>query len=88
MFLDMIEDDGLRAMVGSFMFVGGMVCMWYCVYKYAVCQEDINRRNNIYPSTPRVYTSVEVRPHYNGLIVVPSQPSVLSQQNDKFIGMV
>ena len=22
MFLDMIEDDGLRAMVGSFMFVG------------------------------------------------------------------
>ena len=91
MFLDMIEDEGLRAIVGSFMLAVGMVCIFYCVYKYAVCQEDINRRNNIYPSTPRVYTSVEVRPHYNGLIVIPSQPSQQlqsSQQNDKFIGMV
>ena len=85
MFLDMIEDEGLRTLVGSFMLVWGIFCIFYCVYKYAVCQENLNRRNNIYPSTPRVYTSVEVRPHYNGLIVIPSQPS---QHNDKFIGIV
>ena len=84
MFLEMIEDDGLRALVGSFMLVGGMVCMWYCVYKYAVCQDNINRRNQIHQLPPRVYSSIESQSHTNCLTVIPSQPS----HNDKFVGTV
>ena len=82
MFLDMIEDEGLRTLVGSFMLVWGL-CIFYCVYKYAVCQENINRRTIFTHLHQDIYTSVEVRPHYNGLIVVPSQPSQLSHPSQQ-----
>ena len=43
--LDFIENYELRAVVGSIMLVGGLVCMWWCMYKYAVCQEEKNKVN-------------------------------------------
>jgi len=37
--LDFIENNELRAFISSIMLIGGLICMWICVYKYAICQE-------------------------------------------------
>ena len=45
------DDDGLsnviRALLGSLSIIGCMICMVYCLYKYAVCQQKKDRLNNI-----------------------------------------
>ena len=45
------DDDGLsnviRALLGSLSIIGCMICMIYCLYKYAVCQQKKDRMNNI-----------------------------------------
>lgn len=84
MFLNFIENNSLRALVGTFILIGSLICMWYCVYKYAVCQENIKRTNIIHSEIPRAYSSIEVRHHQAGLIVIPFE----SSQPDKLVGIV
>ena len=60
--LSFIEDEGLRALIGSVLLVGTWVLCLVCVYKY-VSKTKVNQ--------PRVYTSVEVRSTNSGLIVLP-----------------
>jgi hypothetical protein len=50
-FLGLIENEGLRTVVGSCMFVGGVFCMWGCVYKYTVCQEN-NKKIRVHETDP------------------------------------
>lgn len=61
--LSFIEDEGLRALVGSVLLVGTWVLCVVCVYKYAI-KTKVHQQ-------PRVYTSVEVRSTNSGLIVLP-----------------
>ena len=63
--LSFIDNEGLRALAGSFLLIGTWVLCVVCVYKYAVCQEKTK------VNQPRVYTSVEVRSSNSGLIVLP-----------------
>tara|TARA_Y100000768_G_scaffold388934_1_gene388922 strand:- start:11807 stop:12013 length:207 start_codon:yes stop_codon:yes gene_type:complete len=63
-FLDFIEDYELRAFVGSIMLVGGLVCMWWCMYKYAVCQEEKNKVN---VAPVRTYT---IKNNRNEMIII------------------
>ena len=44
-------EEGLDALLGSLLIVGIMVCTVYCLYKYAVCQEQKEKRNGI-PKKP------------------------------------
>uniref|UniRef100_A0A6C0KFX1 Uncharacterized protein n=1 Tax=viral metagenome TaxID=1070528 RepID=A0A6C0KFX1_9ZZZZ len=47
-----MSDDGeWRALLGSCYLVGGMVCMWVCLYKYMVCHET-NRHRTIAVAQP------------------------------------
>jgi len=81
MFLEMMV---LEKWLDLFMLFCGMVCLGYCIYKYAVCQDNINRRKQIHQLPPRVYSSLESKFHNNCLIVIPTQTSY----NDKFVGTV
>ncbi len=37
-FLDFIENNEVRALIGSICLIGTLICIWICMYKYAVCQ--------------------------------------------------
>ena len=81
------ENDDIRALIGSFCFVGGMVCLWFCAYKCVAClkeKEDRARpsvgsrnrdrnRHRIHVNPPRVYTSTEVSNYQSGLTVIPNK---------------
>ena len=83
------DNNEIRALIGSFCFVGGMVCFWFCAYKCVVCLNEKeerdrsgfgfgsrNRDNNrprIHVNPPRVYTSTEVSNYQSGLIVIPNK---------------
>ena len=43
-FLDFIENNEVRALIGTICLIGSLICMWYCIYKYAVCQ---HKRGNV-----------------------------------------
>ena len=46
--LDYIStDNDIRAIIGSIMFVCSLLCMMTCIYKFAVCQENINKNKVI-----------------------------------------
>jgi hypothetical protein len=47
-----------RALMGSLLIIGIMLCSVYCLYKYAVCQEKKEKRNGI-PKKPRTITVKE-----------------------------
>ena len=80
-----IENNEIRALVGSFCFVGGMVCFWFCAYKCIIClkeKEERDRpsfgsrdkqRQRIHVNPPRIYTSTEVNNYQSGLTVVPNK---------------
>ena len=44
-------EEGLDALLGSLLIIFIMVCTVYCLYKYAVCQEQKEKRNGI-PKKP------------------------------------
>lgn len=46
---DLLNNEGFRALMGSISIIGGLICMWICIYKYAVCQDKIEK-NKLYPS--------------------------------------
>ena len=39
-----LEDNAIRAIIGSISIMGIMVCAVCCLYKYAVCQEEEDKR--------------------------------------------
>ena len=69
----MTIDDSINTVFGSFLVIGGVVCMWCCVYRYAQIQENRVRSNTLSNGLliPRVYTSDTVSSHQSGLIVIP-----------------
>jgi len=44
-------EEGLDALLGTLLIIFIMVCTVYCLYKYAVCQEQKEKRNGI-PKKP------------------------------------
>jgi len=40
-------DSLLRAICGSVLIIGLMICSVVCLYKYAICQEKLNSRTYI-----------------------------------------
>ena len=81
------DNNEIRALIGSFCFVGGMVCFWFCAYKCIICLKEkeerdrpsIGSRNRdrnrprIHVNPPRVYTSTEVSNYQSGLTVIPNK---------------
>ena len=76
-----IDNDTVRAIIGSLTIIGLMICSVICIYKYAICQEEINKRNRVNIQPPRVYSSGEVKSHQTTMIVIPSQPYQPSQSS-------
>lgn len=46
---DLLDNEGFRALSGSILLICSMICVWVCIYKYAVCQDKI-AKNKLYPS--------------------------------------
>jgi len=44
-------EEGFDALLGTLLIIFIMVCTVYCLYKYAVCQEQKEKRNGI-PKKP------------------------------------
>lgn len=45
-------EEGLDALLGSLLIIFIMVCTVYCLYKYAVCQEETREKRNGIPKKP------------------------------------
>jgi hypothetical protein len=45
-FMDLINIQIIRSFIGSLSIIGSLLCMWYCMYKYAVCQD---KKNHVHP---------------------------------------
>ena len=39
-FDDIINNNEFRAFIGSIILISCIVCLWICIYKYAICQEN------------------------------------------------
>ena len=42
-FDDIINNDTVRTVFGSIVLLGTLLCMVICLYKYALCQENLNK---------------------------------------------
>ena len=42
--MDVYQDNDIRALMGSLSIIGIMLCVLCVCYKYAVCQDNENRR--------------------------------------------
>lgn len=90
---DWIDNEAVRAIIGSLTIIGLMICAVICIYKYALCQDEINKRNGVNIQPPRVYSSGEVKSHKTTMIVIPSQPNRPSQSSqlyssNAYVGLV
>lgn len=45
---DIINNNDFRAFIGSIILITCICCLWYCIYKYATCQEKLKKNNKIY----------------------------------------
>jgi hypothetical protein len=57
-------EEFLRALGGSLLIIGSMICMVFCLYKYAVCQENKDKHSNVISvlppqNVPRTYRNLE-----------------------------
>jgi hypothetical protein len=50
---EFISDNEIRTLIGTVLFVGGMVCYWFCAYKCLTCLKERERRQNIITVAPR-----------------------------------
>jgi hypothetical protein len=39
-----LEDNTIRALIGSAIIIGAMICTVCCLYKYALCKEEEDKR--------------------------------------------
>lgn len=62
-------EEFLRALGGSLLIIGIMVCSVICLYKYAVCQEK--EKNSAINVIPRQYTDLESK-HNSGVGIIVS----------------
>ena len=70
-------EEFLRALGGSLLIIGIMVCSVICLYKYAVCQE--NKNKNTINVVPRQYSNLESRHNSGvGVIVTPQSTAICS----------
>ena len=50
--LDYISDDNdIRTIIGTFMFLCSLVCIITCIYKFAICQHNINSNQSYHNSS-------------------------------------
>ena len=63
-------EEFLRALGGSLLIIGIMICSFICLYKYAVCQEK-KEKNSTINVIPRQYTDLESK-HNSGVGIVVS----------------
>ena len=57
-----IENNDVRALLGSFSLVGGFVCFWFCVYKCILClkeKEDRHTRITVIPNSEVTYMTTK-----------------------------
>lgn len=47
-FNDIINNNEFKAFIGSIILISCIVCLWICIYKYAMCQEKLKKNNKIY----------------------------------------
>ena len=64
-------EEFLRALGGSLLIIGIMICSVICLYKYAVCQEK-KEKNSTINAIPRQYTDLESKYNSGVGIVVSS----------------
>ena len=53
-FDDFCNNDTVRAFAGSILLIGSLLCLWFCLYKYAVCQEKYKTRVDSIDTTHKI----------------------------------
>ena len=46
-FNDICNNDIVRSLAGSILIIGSLLCLWVCLYKYAVCQEKYQYKTRV-----------------------------------------
>jgi hypothetical protein len=70
-------EEFLRALGGTLLIIGIMVCSVICLYKYAVCQEK--KEKSIINVVPRQYSNLESKHNSGvGVIVTPQSTAICS----------
>jgi len=66
-----IEDNDVRALVGSFSLVGGLACFWFCAYKCIICraEEDRSARITVIPNSEVTYMTTKTHLVRNNSLV-------------------
>ena len=70
-------EEFLRALGGSLLIIGIMLCSVICLYKYAVCQKK--KEKSTINVVPRQYSNLESKHNSGvGVVVMPQNTAICS----------
>jgi len=53
-FNDICNNDTVRSFAGTISIMGSLLCLWVCLYKYALCQEKYKTRVESIDTTNKI----------------------------------